>query len=99
MPGFPTLLEHLSRAYREKHDDVVRNAEGWASQLQKTAGVPASGGVGPTASVENRTRNSIASIEVMPRRRPRAPADDPRRAGGAHVQGGLVIRNMNASGE
>ncbi|MBI3893144.1 MAG: thioredoxin domain-containing protein [Candidatus Wallbacteria bacterium] len=43
MPGFPTVLLELSKAYRERRDEVDRNAQGWSFQLERLSSLPQAG--------------------------------------------------------
>ena len=40
MPGFPTVLRNIARAYAEKRADVLRGAGSWTEQVQRLASVP-----------------------------------------------------------
>ncbi len=43
MPGFGSLLNHISTRYADKREDVLTTADGWARQLSKMGSVPGAG--------------------------------------------------------
>ncbi|MBI4866950.1 MAG: thioredoxin domain-containing protein [Candidatus Wallbacteria bacterium] len=50
MAGFPTILRELTKAYRERREDVERSAASWTSQLERLAFVPDGGQPAPVTS-------------------------------------------------